>query len=276
MKTLLITLLFFFQANAYIPNLGMISDRMVKNNGYGLYIVDQEVVIYAEPRAYVIHEQWLVENENMMRLRVRGLKELEGKLDMTFVYNFNRRYTINESGKKVTSPLSPHFIESLLHFRKANFFANKLVSEGVVSRNTLNQLKKEDLELSSNEYLRLTRHGGVANYFVGTPASVDGKKNPGAWIEQDQFLLRKFRFSDNTEVVSKNFSKNSRGLMFPKDRTLTWGDHTASITVRKVSGASSASRNRVRHASLKPEKEEHLKRKLPDVAIVKDFYNFFR
>ncbi len=263
---------------AYVPSLELILQQMTKNNGRGLYLIDQDVVIPANPFPYVVHEQWLIENENKMRVRITGKKELKGLLDMTIIYSYNKKYTINESLKKVSSPLSPFFIERFFHFRKPVFVKRQLAAQAILPKSSVRALSKESVTHSLSPYMRLARLSGVVTYFIGNP-SVNGEgKNPGLWVEQDQFVLRKLRYSDGTELIAEQHQRHSRGIKTPQKRTLTWGEKTVYINTNRVRPASSSAINRRRlsHLSLNVKKEPHLARKVPDVEVVKEFYSRFR
>ena len=263
---------------AYIPNLQMIFERTAENNGHGFVLIDQEVILPADPKPYVVREQWLIENENILRVRVQGEKDLKGLLDMTIVYNYNRKYLLNEKEQKVTAPLSDLFLEPLFHFRKVNYLKNKVSTWGIAPAHAVQSLSREAINHSESPYLRLSRSGGTITYFIGTPSTKNSTQHPGLWIEQDQFVLRKLRLQDGTEVVAKNYKKYGAKLRMPRHRTLSWKDKVVQINLRSVRSASSSSntRERLTHQSLNAKKEPHLIRKMPEIPIITEFYNRFR
>ena len=80
-------------------------------------------------------------------------------------------------------------------------------------------------------FVRLARSGGTINYAFGSIATGEAAHTHprGLWIEQDQFVLRKIRFHSGAELSAERYSNYSRGLDYPRKRTLQWENQTVNI-----------------------------------------------
>jgi hypothetical protein len=45
---------------------------------------------------------------------------------------------------------------------------------------------------------------------------------PGAWVEQDAFVLRKLRLATQVEMTLQNHKRFAGGIHLPEERTITW------------------------------------------------------
>lgn len=219
---------------AYIPRGYLILEKTTDNNGSGVYQIEQEVQFPNNQDVLVLKETWIVENENTMRLIVTGTKDLKDQIQFTISY-VNGTKSGYGSGRVTTD-----FIERYFHFRKPDSFANSLIQMKVVPgtftvkkpvRNT------KEVEYSPENYVRLTRSGGAVNFAIGTPTPAgQSTENPGFWIEQDSFVLRKFRLPSQAEVTADKFSVYSRGFHYPRTRLVQWDNNQITIQTLSVTG----------------------------------------
>jgi hypothetical protein len=257
----------------YIPRGLLILQKTAENNGTGAYVIEQEVQFQTESEPLVLRETWVVENENSMKLTVTGTKELKDQLRFQYIYSGGQRTSLL-GGSKQTKKISEDFFEKYFHVRSGESFANHLVQMHVVPGSIL--IKKvgktsKDFEYQPENYLRLSRVGGNISYAFGTPSTADSTDNsPGLWIEQDQFVLRKLRLVDGSEVAAERFIQYARGLNFPRKRTVRWGNNLVQLSTLTVSAKATGGLG-----ALEPSRMDALET-LPNKNLVQEFYNRYR
>lgn len=255
MKTLsLFAFLFFVQpAWSYIMPTKTILQKTVENAGQGVYAVEQEVVFSSGPQQFTVKETWLIENERTMRLSVQGLNELAG-LKAQFVYNGPQKWAYIE-GQRRSENVSNEFIEKYFNFRKTDNLAATLVNNKILPNNALHNKslprRSSDIKYEPDSWVRFSRTGGVVNYAFGVPTPVGQETNwPGLWIEQDVFVIRKLRLPSQVEVTADDYNSFSRGLHYPKTRTVRWNQHTATIKLISATRRSQTAANLFQAASI--------------------------
>jgi hypothetical protein len=219
---------------AYIPPTRMILQRTAENSGSGVYSIEQEVQFNNVQDSLFLKETWLVENDRTMRVTVTGTKDLKDQMKMQFIYAGGQRWGFN--GSRESHRISEDFLEKYFNFRATDQLASTLMNLKILPTNAFAKkpLPKnlENIKYESEDFVRLSRAGGVPNYAFGTPSPMDGAGNPGFWIEQDQFLVRKFRLPSQVEVTADNYNQYARGINYPKVRTIRWGENT--VTIRLI------------------------------------------
>lgn len=220
---------------AYIPPARMILQRTAENSGSGVYAIEQEVQFNNGQDSLFLRESWLVENDRTLRVTVSGTKDLKDQIKLQFIYAGGQRWSQNQS--RESRRISEDFIEKYFNFRSTDQLASHLQHMKVLPDNAFAKkpLPKnlDTLKYEPVDYLRLSRTGGAMNYAFGFPSPVEGPLNPGIWIEQDQFLIRKIRLPSQAEITADNYNQYARGLNYPKVRTLRWGQNT--VTIRLIS-----------------------------------------
>ncbi len=264
-------------ASAFIPRGMLILQKNIETNGSGIYQIEQEVQFPTAQGTFILKETWVVENDSTLRLIVTGTKEYKDLIHMQFLYLGGQRHQV-VGGKKITSKISDDFFEKFFHFRNSEYLANTLVSlkiapASLFDRKIVKNVK--EFEYQPEPFLRLSRVGGVINYAFGTPVnSGTSEVQPGLWIEQDQFVIRKIKLPSNAEVSAENHSLYARGLLFPRKRSIAWDTNTIHIQTLSVSSKpKQASLFAV--ANLENSKLEALDG-LPVHNLVEDFYKRFR
>lgn len=273
MKIASLILFFSISSFAFIPKGLVILQKTAENNGTGSFQIEQEVHFQTAQEPFVLKEVWLVDSDNTMKLTVSGTKELKDQLKMQFLYSGGQRLqqigTVRQSKR-----LSEDFIESYFHFRSGERFANHLIQLKVVPATILvkkNPKTSKEVENMPEDFLRLSRVGGVVSYAFGTPAQPDSSdRSPGFWIEQDQFVLRKFRLPSGIEVSAEKYSQYARGFNFPRKRVVRWDNNLVQLQTLNVTGRSSG-----QFGALEPSKMDVLDSLSIKNQIV-EFYNRFR
>lgn len=233
MKFAVLLILFLASSSfAAIPRGLLILQKTSDNNGSGIYQIEQEVQFQSGNDSLLLKETWLVENENYMRVLVQGTKDTKEKISFVTFYSGGQRQGPFETGR-----VSKDFIEKYFHFRNVDNFANELIQDKIVpaaifSKKAFKPGKENDY--SGEDFVKLGRTGGVIAYTFGTPAA-DGT-HPGLWIEQDQFVIRKLRLPSQAEVTAEKYGSYSRGLNFPRYRSVRWGANQVQITTLSVVG----------------------------------------
>jgi hypothetical protein len=273
-----IFLILITSAFAYVPPTRMILQRTAENNGSGTYAIEQEVQFTNAQDSFFVKETWLVENDHSMRLTVSGTKDLKDQLKMQYVYAGGLRWNLG-AGRE-SRRVGEDFLEKYFHFRSTDHLAMALIQAKILPPNALAKKAMpkavDGFKYEPEDFVRLSRTGGVSNYAYGVPSAVDSTPNPGIWIEQDQFLIRKLRLPSQVEVTAENFNPYARGLNFPKVRTVRWGQNTVTIRLIGISARPGTKPNQFQATSLDTPIKLDALNGLPAKDVVLDFYSRFR
>lgn len=278
-KKVLLSLLFPVVALAYIPPARMILQRTAENSGSGPYTIEQEVQFNNGQDSLFLRETWLIENDRTMRVTVSGAKDFKDQIKMQFIYAGGQRWSHN--GNRESQRLSEDFLERYFNFRSTDQLASTLMNLKILPTNAFARkpLPKnlEQLKYEPESFVRLSRVGGTVTYAFGAPSPAEGTPTPGLWIEQDQFLVRKLRLPSQVEVSADNYNQYSRGLNYPKVRTVRWGQNTVTIRLIGVtSHRGGIQANSFQPTSMTvPSKLDGLNGQ-PAKDVVLDFYSRFR
>ncbi len=234
-----LVLAFSISAHAFIPKGMLILQKTTENSGSGAYQIEQEVQFPMGQDHFVLKETWWVENENTLRLVVTGTKEYKDLIRMNFLYVGGQKLQLRD-GKRLSEKISDDFFEKYFHFRNPDSFANSLVALKIVPTSIFNKKvarTAKDFDYQPENFLRLSRVGGVINYAFGTPSSPESKEGePGLWIEQDQFVVRKLKLPSHAEVTAERHSQYARNLIFPRKRNVLWDNNSVQIQTLTVVG----------------------------------------
>lgn len=236
---LLATALSALPTFAALPPARMIFQRTVDHSGSGTYVIEQEVQLPNGPEPLSLKETWVINDDRTMRVTVSALREPKDSVRLQILYAEGQRWIL-KGGQKSSGAIPADLTERPFHLRTlesaGTYFTNlKILPPRALDKKPLAR-RSEDIKRESEDFVRLARIGGVVAWAFGTPTPPQGAAMPGLWIEQDQFVIRKIRFSSEAEVAADLFTSYTRGLQFPKLRTLSWGGNTVSLRVLSVSG----------------------------------------
>jgi len=267
-KRLILALIFGPSSSfAFVVKTSTALSKWSENSGSGLYFIEQEVQFSQETSTsptgrdngmhdLILKEQWLVMDESHMKLTVTG-----PGLRWVYVYENGSRYQ-QINGNKKAKPFSDQFVERYFHFRKPDHLQKTLAAAGV----------------AIDPQPKLSRTGGVVALAIGSAADGATEDRPTLFLEQDQFVLRKFRFASGAEIVAEKYTVYPRGLQYPKIRTVRWTQKMGSEKQEKVVGLQTL------HVQAKFEKKPQLNLEssqggLPEGSmrsLVEEFYSRFR
>jgi UTP--glucose-1-phosphate uridylyltransferase len=263
-------------AMAFIPKAKFILDKTVENNGSGYYQIEQEVTFTKEQEQLTLKETWMVESDESMKLLVQGPKDNKDLLQMNLVFKQDQRLGA-DLGIHASKKIDAEMFERWFHFRNTERFSKQLVEAKMISADVFTPASIKTLKDINNDpdhNVRLSRTSGTIAYAIGAPTTASQEMpNPGLWIEQDFFLIRKLRLPSTAEITAEKYSPFARGLSFPRHRTVKWGPQTVTITVLSVVGRNKDSWNQFpTKLALKKDKLKES----PFAPIVEDFYERFR
>lgn len=284
MKSLNLALLTFFAApliaSAAILPTKAILQKTTDNAGAGLYAIEQEVQFSNGDDTITVKETWLIQDDHTMRLTVSGGKELQNSFSLQFIYGGGQKWSLTPSGKK-NEKIPEDFLERFFNFRNPDVMAQHLINNKIIptyatQKRPLARVGTEFKHESEN-WVRYSRTAGVVNYAFGIPTPVDKELNyPGLWIEQDQFLIRKLRLPSQVEVLANNYSQFSRGLNYPRSRTVRWGNHTATIRLISATARPQSTASQLQPASLDKSAKWDGTLSLAAKEAITEFYTRFR
>lgn len=267
-------------AKAYIPDYHMIMSRVAENNGRGTYEIEQEVIFPAEPEALRVKETWVIDGEYDMSVTLSGVGPLKGLIQGRIVYDRTEKYFILND-KVVKSKLSSDWWQPFFHFRYSKNIKPLMVSLNMAPSDSLQDRKMTKVDqktsYSPQDFVRLSRTGGVINYAIGKPVPAGSDElMPGLWIQQDMFLIRKLRLPSSATVSADDYARYSRYQWLPKKSSVEWEQSQAQILLSKVDALSNKDKRAqlVKPQSLQQKGPEELK--LPDQDVIKEFYQRFR
>ena len=241
---------------AYIPPAKMILLRLAENNGSGTYQIEQELQFMTGSEPITIHETWISEGDKGLRLIATGQNELKDKFKFQALYVGGQKWTINKNQKEnikipiemTERPFHQRSVESIsqwlisLDILPAHFLQQKAYTKEIVKDPSKDPAKdKENFNYPPENYLRLGRTAGVVAYTLGAAPNEASKNSSGLWVEQDQFQIRKIRWSSQSELTVEEVGNYSRGLSFPKTRLLRWGNQSVQMRTISVTGKSTYS-----------------------------------
>lgn len=275
----LAVLLVSASAFAYIPPSRMIFEKVIANSGSGAYSLDFEVEFQNGGEPLVLRETWTVESDRALKVKVTAPGDLKNRLNLEILYAGGQRW-ISKGGKREETALPKDFFERFFHLRQLDSASALLKSLGLAPENALEKKaparRAEEFRHEPEPFVRFARNGGIVTWAYGEPSSVDGSKKPaGLWIEQDQFVIRRVRFPDTTEVVASDYQAYSKGLRFPRQRQVRWGGNEVTIRLLSVGVKANASKELQPSAIAANSVFEGLD-DLPAKATIQEFYQRFR
>lgn len=292
-------------AEAAIPHSKTIVSRLARNSGRGVYVVEQEVR-FAGPEGLVLKERWLVQNADSMRLIVQGAKQDAKPSDFRWdaVYREGRRTAtapaapipptaapgaLSEPGKEPrTTNVSGEFFEPYLYYRSSAKYFELFVKNKILPPSAARERARianiNTYKPAPEQAVRLGRTGGVVAWVFGEPTPVDNATAfPGAWIEQDTFLLKKLRLLSQSEMVLSNHTNSGGGLKLARERSIVWKSNDPAVTEPRSATIRVISVKNLPDKSLAPQFStssisagELKSARLPDAPIVREFYSRFR
>lgn len=275
--TLLILSAFGFSASAFVPEYGTITSKMADQHGRGAYLVEQEVSCQRGGEINTVKETWLVNGEGNQRLTLEGRGSLKGLVSGTILFENSAKFSIEPGQAVHSSHLGDEWLEPLFYFRSSRWLRHRLVNLHVTASETLKDrppLKSDgDPGYQTPNFIRLSRTGGAIAWAIGVPPSVGIA--PTLWVEQDQFVILKFKGPNQVQLTADDYAKYDDGFWYPRARTYTFGEYTVTFKTLSVKSAGkiSTSDKRFQRASLDPKRDGL---KLPETEGLREFYQRFR
>jgi hypothetical protein len=272
---LLLAFFFSCMSFAYIPEYSSIASRTADQHGRGSFLIVQDVIFHKDGEAFTVRETWMVNNESSLRVTLEGRGPLKGLVQGTLVYDGSQKYFTDGSTR--SQRLGEDWLEPLFYFRSSKYFRNRLVSLKVTPQESLRDraplASDGDIKYEPPGFIRLSRVGGAVAWEIGMPPSTG--VHPEIWIEQDQFVVRKFRGPDQVVIKADDYNKYDDGFYFPRQRSYTFGNYTVGVETIQVKslGKLKPSDPRFRAGSLTAARDGL---KLPDADGLREFYSRFR
>jgi hypothetical protein len=261
---------------AYVPEYGLIASRAADMHGKGAYQIEQEVTYRRETEFYSIKETWTVLGENNLRVTLEGRGPLKGLVQGTIIYEGSQKSYADGSAVK-NLRVTDDWLEPFLHFRSSKYFRSRLVNLKVTSAEALRDRAPLNSEgppvYEPPSFIRLSRTGGSVAWAIGMNPSVG--TSPQIWIEQDQFLVRKFRGANQSVFRADNYAKYGDSMWYPRTIRYNFGDHVVQVNTLSVKSLGGVTHNdsRFKTSSLNPAKDSL---KIPDNEALREFYSRFR
>ena len=114
-------------AMAALPPATMILSRTADNSGSGSYTIEQDVQFPNGAESITLHESWVIENGQSMRVTVTGLREYKDSVKFQILYAGGQRWTL-QNGRRESSHLPVDFAERFCHWRTLENAQQQLIS----------------------------------------------------------------------------------------------------------------------------------------------------
>lgn len=272
-----------FKAQAYIPSAKMILERVAENSLKSPLFVEQEVTLVTPDQTVSVKEQWLFENENSIRLIVRGDKDLKDQIIFQNLYSDNQR-TSSLSGYLQTQKVNRSLFEKAFFTKSSENLMRFLVQNGIVtdeifrSQNFKRLPGNTGFQYQPEPFLRLGRIGGGISYVFG-PSPKGDNVGPGFWVEQDQFNILKIRSATGEEMRAEKPTTFSRGARWPRELSFAWNTAQTSAQAQAQVQVTNV---RLADAAQKQVFQKHLDKRTPEFErftgryLLEEFYLRFR
>lgn len=237
----LIAALIFSFAQAAIPPSAMILQRLSENAGNGSYTIEQELQFNTGAEPLTVKETWNVDSDKSLRVTAVASKENKELLKIQVLYLNGQRWILRE-GRRESAPYPRDFFERLMFSRTPEEATQTLAQWKILPHPQATKKKPAkkaaDVDHDPEPFMRLARTGGVIAWNFGPGSASSSDIQPGLWVEQDAFVIRKVRLPSNAEMTAENYTAYTRGLFMPKDRTIRWGNQSVAIHLLSVNGKS--------------------------------------
>lgn len=277
---LILPILFFLNtASAWIIPARTIVQKTVENHGSSPYQIEQDVIFEHGDSKIVLKETWQVLDDSSMKVTVQS-RDPKNPISLQFIYNEGQRMQLQPSGK-TGKAIEPEFAERPFHFRTSEAMAyflkqNKVAPDGILLAKAL-PAKTSDIKHETESFVRYGRSGGVINYVFGSPTPSDTENlNPGVWIEQDAFVIRKIRFHAGATIEASDYASFPKGLWFPKTRTISWGEHKVTVKVTSLDIKKNLTAAAFKSSTLEITNDFAALSKDENTTIISEFYTRFR
>lgn len=221
---------------AYIPPTTTILEKTAENAGTGTYVIEQEVRLVRANEQVLFKEIWSVESDKTMRLQVIPEASQRNAFRYQAIYSGGNRWTLNFDKKRQSQKLPEEFAEKWFFFKGKESLAQALLNHKILSSLPSPQSPKKtktglDYKVEPEKGVRLSRAQGVVSYGFG---DLDQATSPALWIEQDQFVLRKLKWSTQATMVTDNIKSYVKNLRLPENQVIQWDQSRAEIHVLNV------------------------------------------
>jgi hypothetical protein len=262
--------------HAYIPEYSLLTSHSSDQHGKGSYLIEQEVTYRKEAETYTVKETWLVTNENRMRVTLEGRGPLKGLVQGTILYTGTHKFFFDSTMPGLRQQrLADEWLEPLFHFRTSKYLRSRLVTLNVAPPESQHERpalsSDEDPKYEPPSFLRLSRVGGTTAWLIGTGAG----QRPALWLEQDQFVLRKYRSASQVLLHANDYVKFDDGFWFPRQRVYNFGTYNIEVQTLQVRslGKLKPDDARFRTATLNAARDSV---RLPETPALKEFFSRFR
>lgn len=274
-------------SQAYIPSSKMILTRVAENSLRSPLYVEQELTVKVLDQSVTVLEQWLFQDENNFQLIVRGEKELKDQILFRNQYGSNKKSTsllgaTPSSGSMEPSKNSLPLMERILFIKSTQGLMRALMDSGVVGpeitqSENFKQITTQgqtNFQFQPEAFLRLGRTNGGISYIFG-PKPTERENIPGFWVEQDQFVILKWRDQRGREIRMTRPTVFSRGARWPKEIIYRFDDGRIRAQSRATAAqiASSAQKQLFQKVTDKRTSEYQSS---TGRALIEEFYQKFR
>ena len=219
----LIFICFLPAAKAYIPSYSMILSHLAHSQGRGGYRIEQELVFKQAVEPLYLKETWWILGAGQMRLDVKAKKTEFKDFYLRFIYQKNKKIFKDENNQIQNQPLSYYHLEKPFHLRSAQKL-KRLFSFWKVAPFQIPERKEGQ---GSDSFVRLSRKGGSLQYQIG-----EGKAR--VWLEQDEFVIRSWKWLSGESLIAWDYKLYPRYLFFPSQRLFRYHSGEVLIQVQKV------------------------------------------
>ena len=262
----------FTPAQAYVPRIQTIVQKMSKNNGRRVYRVVREVTFESQNNRIQAREIWHIKNGDLMKLTVTSA-DADNPWTFEIAYGGKKRRTISSTKNVKQYAKSEEFFEPLFHDRYSKSLIKRLAQYRFIPSWAKDipapDYQEGQTKMTEEPFVRLEPVAGSVNYAIGANKNNAGDQwQTTLYVEQDSFLIKKGRLRSNAEFTNEDFQTFPGGLRLPRLQTITWDDRVARIRLINAepirAGKKTFALNKATAANL------------PKDPMIKEFYSRFR
>ena len=192
---------------AYIPAYPMILSHLAHSQGKGAYQIIQELSFKQGVEPILLTETWWILGSQEIRLDVRANKTQLKDLYLRFLYKRNKKIFKDENNKLQSRPIPYYHLDRPFHLRSSSKL-KKLFSVWKAAPFSPPERKEG---VGFDPFIRLRRQGGTIQYQIG-------QDKAQVWLEQDEFVIRSWKWASGAVLLAWDYKVYPRHLFFPSQR----------------------------------------------------------
>ncbi len=241
---------------SYVLPLPFLLKKAVSTTGKSTLQIEQEVTFNQNGESFKTHELWFIEGDKNQKITAQSLDATK-----TLVYNalYNSKFKTTLTNKNKSAELvSSEYFQKLLFIRSVPSF--------------LEHLKLHQITTNT----RLSKADGLIAIAIGDPSKSDQTPSAQIWIDPEQFLIRKIKFSTGSQIRFSNYFSPMKDVYIAKTQLIEWAGNKAVVQIKNVTAKPTTTIQSFYPQNFESMTEMNLNPTQKISILVEDFYKRFR